>query len=348
MAAGYQRVKIKIKPGWDIEVLERVRERFPRLKLMADANSAYTLADKAHLKLLDRFYLMMLEQPLAHDDLIDHARLQQYIETPVCLDESIRTLRHAEQAIELAACRIINIKLGRVGGFAAARAIHDCCQAAGIPVWCGGMLESGIGRAANIALSTLPDFVLPGDVSASRRYWTEDVIHPEVVVTPRGTIEITDAPGTGYEADRERIERLTVRAESFSKRKRMTRRRLPLWTRQGRASPCRIGPSVGGQGLVERLIATFLWSSNVVAVKYILRDFPAFPAALCGAPAAADVRGVACRAEAGIFRAQRRPRRASPAWRLRHRRQLSPLHSALTAPASPTPSSSERSARLRC
>jgi O-succinylbenzoate synthase len=217
VAAGYQRVKIKIKPGWDVEVLERVRERFPRLKLMADANSAYTLADKGHLKLLDRFYLMMLEQPLAHDDIIDHARLQQYIETPVCLDESIRTLRHAEQAIELAACRIINIKLGRVGGFTAAQAIHDCCQSAAIPVWCGGMLESGIGRAANIALSTLPGFVLPGDVSASKRYWSEDVIHPEVVVTPRGTIEITDAIGTGYEADRERIGRLTVRAESFSK-----------------------------------------------------------------------------------------------------------------------------------
>jgi o-succinylbenzoate synthase len=220
VAAGYQRVKIKIKPGWDIEVLERVRERFPRLKLMADANSAYTLADQAHLKLLDRFYLMMLEQPLAHDDLLDHARLQQYIETPVCLDESIRTLRHAQQAIELGACRIINIKLGRVGGFTAARAIHDCCQAAGIPVWCGGMLESGIGRAANIALSTLPDFVLPGDVSASRRYWTEDVIRPEVVVTPRGTIEITDAAGIGYEADRERIERLAVRTEPFSSGKR--------------------------------------------------------------------------------------------------------------------------------
>jgi O-succinylbenzoate synthase len=182
---------------------------------MADANSAYTLADKAHLKLLDRFYLMMLEQPLAYDDIIDHAKLQEYIETPVCLDESIRTVRQAEQAIEHGACRIINIKLGRVGGFLHAKQIHDCCQAAGLPVWCGGMLESGIGRAANIALSTLPDFVLPGDVSASKRYWTADVIHPEVVVTPRGTIEITDRSGTGYEADRERIEQLTVRQESF-------------------------------------------------------------------------------------------------------------------------------------
>ena len=169
VAAGYQRVKVKIKPGWDLEVLEKIRERFPRLRLMADANSAYRLEDKAHLKLLDRFYLMMIEQPLAHDDIADHARLQQYIDTPVCLDESIRTLRHAEQAVEMNACRIINIKLGRVGGFRNARLIHDCCQAARIPVWCGGMLESGVGRAANIALSTLPNFVLPGDVSASQR-----------------------------------------------------------------------------------------------------------------------------------------------------------------------------------
>ena len=196
-------------------MLDKVRERFPRLKLMADANSAYTLADKAHLKLLDRFYLMMLEQPLAHDDIIDHAKLQQYIETPICLDESIRTVRHAEQAIELGACRIINIKLGRVGGFLRAKQIHDCCQAAGVPVWCGGMLESGVGRAANIALSTLPNFVLPGDVSASKRYWSQDVISPEVVVTPRGTIRVPDGPGICYEVDRERIEHLTVRKESF-------------------------------------------------------------------------------------------------------------------------------------
>jgi O-succinylbenzoate synthase len=216
LAAGYQRIKIKIKPGWDVEILEKVRERFPRIRLMADANSAYTLADQGHLKLLDRFYLMMLEQPLAHDDLLDHAKLQQAIETPVCLDESIRTLRHAEQAIELGACRIINIKLGRVGGFRAARAIHDCCQAARVPVWCGGMLESGVGRAHNIALSTLPDFVLPGDVSASRRYWVQDVIHPEVEVSPGGTIAVPRGPGIGFEVDRERVERLTVRKEFFS------------------------------------------------------------------------------------------------------------------------------------
>ena len=215
VAAGYQRVKIKIKPGWDVAVLERVREEFPALRLMADANSAYMLADRAHLKLLDRFYLMMIEQPLAHDDLLDHARLQQSLETPICLDESIRTLRHAEQAIESGACRIINIKLGRVGGFTHARSIHDCCQAAHIPVWCGGMLESGIGRAHNIALSTLPNFVLPGDVSASRRYWARDVIRPVVEVTPQGTIRVPERPGLGYEIERERIEEITARAETF-------------------------------------------------------------------------------------------------------------------------------------
>jgi len=216
IAAGYQRIKIKIKPGWDIAVLERVREQFPSIRLMADANSAYTLADRAHLKQLDRFYLMMIEQPLAHDDLLDHARLQQALETPICLDESIRTLRHAEQAIEIGACRIINIKLGRVGGFTPARRIHDCCQAANIPVWCGGMLESGIGRAHNIALASLPNFVLPGDVSASRRYWTQDVIVPEVEVTPEGTIQVPQAAGLGYEVDRDRIERRAIRRETFT------------------------------------------------------------------------------------------------------------------------------------
>ena len=215
LAAGYQRIKVKIKPGWDIAVLERVRERFPNIKLSADANSAYTLADAEHLKSLDRFSLLMLEQPLAHDDIIDHGRLQQQLATPICLDESIRTLRHAEQAIELEACRIINIKLGRVGGFRNARAIHDCCQAAGIPVWCGGMLESGVGRAHNIALSTLPNFLLPGDVSASKRYWSRDIIDPEVVVSARGAITATDLPGIGYEVNRERVEGLTVRREVF-------------------------------------------------------------------------------------------------------------------------------------
>jgi o-succinylbenzoate synthase len=215
VASGYQRVKVKIKPGWDVEVLEKIRERFPRLRLMADANSAYRLEDKGHLKLLDRFYLMMIEQPLAHDDIMDHARLQQYIQTPICLDESIRTLRHAEQAIELGACGIINIKLGRVGGFRNAKLIHEACMAAKIPVWCGGMLESGVGRAANIALSTLPNFVLPGDVSASKRYWKQDIIHPEVEVTSRGTIQVPSVPGNGFAVDLDHLMALTVREVSL-------------------------------------------------------------------------------------------------------------------------------------
>jgi len=213
LAAGYQRIKIKIKPGWDVDVVRQVRERFPAVKLMADANSAYTLTDAAHLRRLDDYYLMMIEQPLGHDDIIDHAQLQSQLQTPLCLDECIRSARHVEQAIRLRACGIVNIKLGRVGGFAEARCVHDRAQAAGIPVWCGGMLESGVGRAHNIALSTLPNFVLPGDVSASRRYWQRDIIHPPVEVTPQGTIEIRDAPGFGYDLDRDYIRHLTVREE---------------------------------------------------------------------------------------------------------------------------------------
>src|SRR5215472_7782399 len=199
LAAGYQRIKMKIKPGWDVDVIRQVRERFPAVKLMADANSAYTLADAAHLRKLDEFYLMMIEQPLSHDDIIDHAELQKQLQTPICLDECIRSAHHAEQAIKLRACGIINIKLGRVGGFREARQVHDVAQAAGIPVWCGGMLEAGIGRAHNVALATLPNFVLPGDVSASKRYWKQDIIEPAVETTPRGTIELRDEPGFGYQ-----------------------------------------------------------------------------------------------------------------------------------------------------
>jgi O-succinylbenzoate synthase len=215
LAAGYQRVKMKIKPGWDIDVVRQVRERFPNIKLMVDANSAYTLADAGHLRRLDEFYLMMIEQPLSHDDIIDHAALQAKLETPICLDECIRTAHHAEQAIAMRACGIINIKLGRVGGFREARRVHDVAQAAGIPVWCGGMLESGVGRAHNIALSTLPNFVLPGDVSASRRYWKRDLIDPAVEVTPRGTIVVRDGPGFGYALDLDFIRQITVREEAF-------------------------------------------------------------------------------------------------------------------------------------
>ena len=213
LAAGYQRIKLKIKPGWDVDVIRRVRERFPAIRLMADANSAYTLKDLDHLKKLDEFYLMMIEQPLAHDDIIDHAVLQAALDTPVCLDECIRSAHHAEQAIRLHAGRIINIKLGRVGGFTEAKRVHDLCAVNGIPVWCGGMLESGIGRAHNIALSTLPNFVLPGDVSASKRYWRRDITTPAVDITPRGTIEVSNAPGLGYEIDMDLLESLVVRRE---------------------------------------------------------------------------------------------------------------------------------------
>jgi O-succinylbenzoate synthase len=215
LADSYQRIKMKIKPGWDVDVVRRVRERFPAIKLMCDANSAYTLADADHLKKLDDFYLMMIEQPLAHDDIIDHAVLQSRLSTPICLDECIRDAHHAEQAIRLRACGIINIKLGRVAGFGEAKRLHDVAQAAGIPVWCGGMLEAGIGRAHNIALATLPNFVLPGDVSASKRYWKQDIIQPAVETTPRGTIAITDAPGFGYALDTDFIRGITVREESL-------------------------------------------------------------------------------------------------------------------------------------
>lgn len=214
--AGYQRIKMKIKPGWDVDVIRRVRERFPQIRLMADANSAYTLADTARLKQLDDFYLMMIEQPLAHDDIIDHATLQARLQTPVCLDECIRSAHHAEQAIQMKAGGIINIKLGRVGGFTQSVKVHDICQAAAIPVWCGGMLEAGIGRAHNIALATLPNFTLPGDVSASKRYWKRDIVVPEVDITPHGTIVRRDAPGFGYEIDHEYLKHVTVREESVS------------------------------------------------------------------------------------------------------------------------------------
>ncbi len=213
LADGYQRIKLKIKPGWDVDVVRQVRERFPSIKLSVDANSAYTLADAEHLRRLDEFYLMMIEQPLSHDEIVDHAELQAKLATPICLDECIRTAHHAEQAIRLRACGILNIKLGRVGGFREAKRVHDAAQAAGIPVWCGGMLEAGIGRAHNIALSTLPNFTLPGDVSASKRYWKRDIIEPAVEVSARGTIVTRAEPGFGYALDLDFIRSLTVREE---------------------------------------------------------------------------------------------------------------------------------------
>ncbi len=216
LAAGYQRIKMKIKPGWDLDVVRRVRDRFPAIRLMVDANSAYTLADADRLRGLDEFYLMMIEQPLGHDEIIDHAALAAKLRTPVCLDECIRSAHQAEQAIRLRAAAILNIKLGRVGGFAEARRVHDVAQAAGVPVWCGGMLESGIGRAHNVALSTLPNFTLPGDVSASRRYWRRDLIWPAIETTPQGTIRVSAAPGFGYDLDHDFLKAVTVREEAVT------------------------------------------------------------------------------------------------------------------------------------
>ncbi len=216
LAAGYQRIKIKIKPGKDLEPVRRLRQDFPRIKLMVDANSAYTLQDWPLLKQLEGFYLMMIEQPLGWDDLYSHVELQKKLDTPICLDECIHTEEQARAAIELGACKIINIKLGRVGGHTVSRRIHDLCERHGIPVWCGGMLESGIGRAHNIALSTLPNFTLPGDVAGSKRYWEEDIILPEVSVSPQGTIRVPTAPGIGFEPRLDLIDKFTVRKERLA------------------------------------------------------------------------------------------------------------------------------------
>ena len=211
---GYARVKIKIKPGRDVEMLAGLRERFPDVDFMADANSAYTLADVPRLRELDALDLMMIEQPLRYDDFLHHARLQAQIETPVCLDESIKSVEDTELALELASCRIINIKPGRVGGLAVSRGIHDMMQAAGLAVWCGGMLESGVGRAHNVALASLPGFTLPGDISASSRYWARDIVSPEFEVAD-GHMAVPTGPGIGVEIDVERIEKLTTRVATF-------------------------------------------------------------------------------------------------------------------------------------
>ncbi len=216
LAAGYQRIKIKIQPGWDLAPVQRLRQEFPKIRLMVDANSAYRLSDLPLLQQLEGFYLMMIEQPLGWDDLYGHVAVQKKLQTPICLDECIHAEEQARAALALGACKIINIKLGRVGGFTPARRIHDLCQQHGIPVWCGGMLESGIGRAHNIALSTLSNFSLPGDVTASRRYWHEDIIEPEVTVSPQGTIRVPTAPGIGFAPRRDLIEKLTVRKERLA------------------------------------------------------------------------------------------------------------------------------------
>ena len=215
LESGYQRIKIKIKPGRDVQLVESVRAQFPDITLSVDANSAYSLnGDLGLVKQLDEYNLLMIEQPLAPGDLVDHAKLQREIKTPICLDESICSLSDARHADELGSCRIINIKLGRVGGHTEVRLIQAYAVEHGIPVWCGGMLEAGIGRAHNIALSTLPGFTLPGDVSASARYWAEDIIEPPVTVSRQGTIRAPTTPGIGYEVNEVRIEALTARRET--------------------------------------------------------------------------------------------------------------------------------------
>lgn len=216
LRSGYRRIKLKIKPGKDYAFVAAVRKEFPQILLSVDANSAYSLDDAAHLKNLDEFELLMMEQPLSWDDIYSHRKLQAQIKTAICLDECIYNTRHALAAIELQACRIINIKLGRVSGHTEARLMQAACQAQGVPVWCGGMLESGIGRAHNIAMSTLPGFTLPGDVSASQRYWNEDIIEPAVEVTTKGTIQVPKTSGLGYAVKREMIEKLTVRRNVWS------------------------------------------------------------------------------------------------------------------------------------
>ncbi len=215
LAAGYQRIKVKVKPGWDVNVLEKIRARWPSITLSCDANSAYTLEETDHLKKFDAFNLLMIEQPLWNDDIAAHAKLQPQLKTALCLDEAILHARGAATAISAGACRIINIKLGRVGGFTEAIKTHDVCQRAGVPVWCGGMLESGIGRSHNIAMSTLPNFKLPGDVSASARYWKDDIIEPAVTVSSKGTIQVPQSPGRGFELREDLIKQLTVREETL-------------------------------------------------------------------------------------------------------------------------------------
>jgi len=218
LRAGYQRVKLKIKPGKDLEVVRAVRNVHPGILLSVDANSAYTLAELEHLKRFDEFNLLMMEQPLWWDDIANHAKLQRHLKTSLCLDESIRHVRDAETALDLGAARIINIKVGRVGGHSSAREIQALCLARNIPVWCGGMLECGIGRAHNVAASSLPGYTLPGDVSASKRYWEEDVIDPPVEVSPRGTIQVPTSPGLGYHVRRDLIERWTTEKETWRAR----------------------------------------------------------------------------------------------------------------------------------
>ncbi|MBD8068733.1 o-succinylbenzoate synthase [Bacillus sp. PS06] len=215
---GYRKIKVKIKPGWDLAPLQAIRDRFGySIPLMADANSAYTLDDIDLLKQLDQFHLLMIEQPLAHDDIIDHAKLQAELVTPICLDESIHSVEDTRKAIEIGACKIINIKVGRVGGITEAKKIHDLCEQHNIPVWCGGMLEAGVGRAHNIALASLANFTIPGDTSASSRYFNEDIIVPEVTLTRPGFITVPEKPGFGFDLNEHLIGQLVLNEKEYTK-----------------------------------------------------------------------------------------------------------------------------------
>jgi o-succinylbenzoate synthase len=222
LGVGYQRVKLKCKPGWDNRIFEAVRARWPEIMLSCDANSAYRMRDFDHIATWDQFNLLMIEQPLWYDDFYFHSMLQKRLDTAICLDESIRNRRDALAAIDMESCRIINIKVGRVGGFSEAIAVHNAAAERGIPVWCGGMLETGIGRAHNIALSSLPNFSLPGDVSASSRYWEQDLIEPAVTVNAKGEIAVPTTAGRGFEVQRDRIEALTVRRQTLRAKARVT------------------------------------------------------------------------------------------------------------------------------
>ena len=221
LAAGYQRIKLKCKPGWDVNIFEQVRNRWPDITLSCDANSAYRMKDIDHIVGWDKFDLLMIEQPMWYDDFYFHSMLQKRLYTSICLDECIRNRRDALAAIDMESCRIINIKVGRVGGFSEAIAVHNAAAERGIPVWCGGMLETGVGRAHNIALSSLPNFSLPGDVSASKRFWSEDIIEPEVTVSSKGEIVVPTTSGSGYKIRKDRIESLTVRRQTLTAKARV-------------------------------------------------------------------------------------------------------------------------------
>jgi o-succinylbenzoate synthase len=215
LTEGYKRIKIKISPGNDIQYVKALRKNFPDILLQVDANSAYKLKHIDLFKSMDNYNLLLIEQPLGYEDIYDHSKLQRELKTPICLDESIHSLDDTRAAIELNSCRVINIKPGRVGGFTESKLIHDYCASKNIPVWCGGMLESGIGRAGNVALASLPNFTLPGDISASKRYFKEDIVEPEFIVNKDGTMDVPTKPGIGVEVNMKGLERVTVHKKEF-------------------------------------------------------------------------------------------------------------------------------------